>query len=123
MCSLCYRGNFFIDCPALKFPPADVLTLLQGQFLHRLPGLEVPSAPSQAPGRLCDFWATESIWAYVKPKIAKAVSKHPRWRKGVGPQHGRVGRVLGVSVWIQARNDVLSNYTDTCKHPWGRICG
>ena len=45
--------------------------------------------PSQAPGRLCDFWPTESIWAYVKDVLPKKVSQHSYWKKGVGAQHGR----------------------------------
>ena len=49
-------------------------------------------APSQAPGRLVDFWPTERIWAYVKNDLPKKVSKHPRWKKGVGPLHGDMRR-------------------------------
>ena len=39
---------------------------------------------SQAPGRLCDFWPTESLWAYVKKVLTKKVSKSPAFKKGVG---------------------------------------
>ena len=35
-----------------------------------------------------DYWPTERIWAYVKNDLPKKVSKHPRWKKGVGPLHG-----------------------------------
>ena len=48
--------------------------------------------PSQAPGRLCDFWPTESLWAWVKGRLTKKVSKSKAFKKGVGTRReGRHG--------------------------------
>ena len=38
----------------------------------------------KAPGRLCDFWITEGVWANRKPVLIKVVQKSRKWRKGIG---------------------------------------
>jgi len=38
----------------------------------------------KAPGRLCDFWPTESLWGWIKQHLTKRVSKDATFKKGVG---------------------------------------
>ena len=40
---------------------------------------------------MCDFWPTESLWANVKARLTKKVSKSKAWKGGVGTRRGREG--------------------------------
>ena len=55
----------------------------------------------QAPGRLCDFWPTESVWSWVKRRLTKKVSKSRAFKKG--------------KAWVRSSGQTNRSHTYQCK--------